>query len=137
MSSKNIVLATTLAPGLGQDQWEPQPLQYECPELQWLHLEQWTCGRTVENTLSGTVALEMVGASSGESATIKSNSSPKCAPRVERETRAWKLFLLAPRMLLTRPPRGGKVARAKLVEHCAAFARGEWIHAESGNTASR
>ena len=47
---------------------------------------------------------------------------------VERETRAWKLFLLAPRMLLTRPPRGGKVSRAKLVERCAAFARGEWIH---------
>ena len=34
---------------------------------------------------------------------------------VERETRAWKLFLLAPRMLLTRPPRGGEVSRAKLV----------------------
>ena len=43
---------------------------------------------------------------------------------VERETRAWKLFLLAPRMLLSRPPRGGKVSRAKLVERCAAFARG-------------
>ena len=62
---------------------------------------------------------------------------------VERETRAWKLFLLAPRMLLTRPPRGGKVSRAKLVERCAAFARGEWIHLikmcradASGNTAT-
>ena len=48
VSSKNIVLAATLAPGLGQDQWEPQPLQYKC-ELQRLHLKLWTCGRTVEN----------------------------------------------------------------------------------------
>ena len=43
------------------------------------------------------------------------------------EIRAWKLFLLAPRMLLTRPPRGGEVSRARLVERCAAFARGEWL----------
>ena len=60
---------------------------------------------------------------------------------VERETRAWKFFLLAPRMLLTRPPRGGLVFKAKLVERCAVFARGEWLaliktcraDAESGN----
>ena len=43
---------------------------------------------------------------------------------MERETRAWKLFLVAPRMLLTRPPREGEVSRAKLVERCAAFTRG-------------
>ena len=63
---------------------------------------------------------------------------------VERETRAWKLFLLAPRLLLTRPPRGGKVSKAKLVERCAVFARGECLaliktcraDAESGNAAT-
>ena len=38
-----------------------------------------------------------------------------------RQRGAWKLFMLAPRMLFTRPPRDGAVSRAKLVERCDAF----------------
>ena len=51
----------------------------------------------------------------------------RAAGNVEQEIRAWKLFLFVPRMLLTRPPRGGAVSKAKLVERCDAFARGEWL----------
>ena len=29
--------------------------------------------------------------------------------------------------MLTRPPRGGKVSKAKLVERCTVFARGQWL----------
>ena len=43
-----------------------------------------------------------------------------------RRTRAWKLFLLLPRMLLHKPPRGGLVAQKKLEERFAAFAAGRW-----------
>ena len=40
---------------------------------------------------------------------------------VPREERAWKLFFLLPRMLLTGPPRGGKISPAKLEERIARF----------------
>ena len=43
-----------------------------------------------------------------------------------RRTRAWKLFLLLPRMLLHKPPRGGLVPRQQLEERFAAFAVGRW-----------
>ena len=43
-----------------------------------------------------------------------------------RRTRAWKLFLLLPRLLLHKPPRGGLVLRKKLEECFAAFAVGRW-----------
>ena len=43
-----------------------------------------------------------------------------------RQDRAWKLFLLLPRMLLHRPARGGLVPKAKLIERFAKFGRGEW-----------
>ena len=43
-----------------------------------------------------------------------------------RHTRAWKLFLLLPRLLLFRPPRGGLIPRKRLEERCALFARGDW-----------
>ena len=46
---------------------------------------------------------------------------------VPREERAWKLFFLLPRMLLTRPPRGGKISPAKLEERIARFTEGRWI----------
>ena len=41
-------------------------------------------------------------------------------------TRAWKLFLLLPRMLLFRPPRGGKIPKPQLLERFAKFQRGQW-----------
>ena len=44
-----------------------------------------------------------------------------------RQERGWKLLMLLPRMLLHRPPGGGLMSRAKLVERFQAFARGEWI----------
>ena len=43
-----------------------------------------------------------------------------------RHTRAWKLFLLLPRLLLFRPPRGGLIPRKRLEERCALCARGDW-----------
>ena len=46
---------------------------------------------------------------------------------VAREERAWKLFFLLPRMLLTRPPRGGKISPRKLEERIARFTEGRWI----------
>ena len=42
-------------------------------------------------------------------------------------TRGWKLFLLLPRMLLFRPPRGGFIPRRRL-EELTQFNRGEWGH---------
>ena len=42
------------------------------------------------------------------------------------QNRGWKLFLLLPRLLLHRPPRGGKVHRSKWVERFDDFARGSW-----------
>ena len=41
--------------------------------------------------------------------------------------RGWKLFLLLPRMLLHRRPRGGLIAKSKLVERFEKFNRGEWV----------
>ena len=43
-----------------------------------------------------------------------------------RQERGWKLFLLLPRMLLHRPPRGGLISRAKLVARFEMFLKGEW-----------
>ena len=43
-----------------------------------------------------------------------------------RASRAWKLFLLVPRMLLTRAAQQGSQGRAELLERAAAFQRGEW-----------
>ena len=44
-----------------------------------------------------------------------------------RITRGWKLFTLHPRLLLTKPPRGGKVPKNKLLERVQKFASGEWL----------
>ena len=41
-------------------------------------------------------------------------------------TRAWKFFLLLPRILLFRPPRGGKIPKPQLLERFAKFQRGQW-----------
>ena len=38
---QNVILAATLASGLGQKQRKAQPLQHECPEMHGLHLELW------------------------------------------------------------------------------------------------
>ena len=46
--------------------------------------------------------------------------------RDNRDTRAWKLFLLPPRMLLSRPPRGGRVPRKQLEERFQKFSAGQW-----------
>ena len=44
-----------------------------------------------------------------------------------RQERGWKLFLLIPRMLLHRQPRGGTIAREKLVQLFERFSSGHWI----------
>ena len=44
-----------------------------------------------------------------------------------RQERGWKLFLLLPRLLLHRRPRGGVISRDKLQLRFAKFARGEWL----------
>ena len=43
-----------------------------------------------------------------------------------RQERGWKLFILLPRMLLHRQPRGGLIPKEKLVQRFEAFGRGEW-----------
>ena len=43
------------------------------------------------------------------------------------QTRAWKLFLLLPRLLLHRPPRGGLVPKSRLRERFSLFATGHWF----------
>ena len=43
------------------------------------------------------------------------------------ETRGWKLLMLIPRLLLTRPPRGGLVPQERLKERVARFNAGEWV----------
>ena len=47
---------------------------------------------------------------------------------VEVEVRAWKLFLLLPRMLLFRPARGGKVSKGHLMERLDLFSSGQWAN---------
>ena len=42
-------------------------------------------------------------------------------------TRGWKLFTLLPRLLLTKPPRGGKVPKNKLLERVQKCASGELL----------
>ena len=44
-----------------------------------------------------------------------------------RVVRGWKLFLLLPRMLLFKPPRGGVVPRKKLESRIRLFQEGEWL----------
>ena len=43
-----------------------------------------------------------------------------------RNSRAWKLFMLLPRMLLSRPPRGGQVPKRQLEERFSMFSAGQW-----------
>ena len=43
-------------------------------------------------------------------------------------TRAWKLFLLLPRLLMHRPPRGGLIPKCQLQERFTDFAAGRWAH---------
>ena len=45
---------------------------------------------------------------------------------VVAETRGWKLFLLLPRLLLSRPARGGLIPRGRLQERVSRFSAGEW-----------
>ena len=49
------------------------------------------------------------------------------AAHVARQVRGWKVLLLLPRMLLRRPPRGGKVSKEKLTERLENFRNGRWI----------
>ena len=46
--------------------------------------------------------------------------------RREQVTRAWTLFLLAPRMLLACVPEHGRAGRRVLLDKAQAFQRGEW-----------
>ena len=63
--------------------------------------------------------------------------------RVERDatrsSRGWKLFLLLPRLLLHKPPRGGLVPKRKLQHRFGVFADGDWacLLASSMKHASR
>ena len=50
--------------------------------------------------------------------------SERTSPQLE--LRGWKLFLLAPRMLLHRTAGATRVAPGELARRCEAFARGEW-----------
>ena len=43
-----------------------------------------------------------------------------------RQIRGWKLLLLLPRLLLSKPPRGGSIGRDKLVKRFRMFADGQW-----------
>ena len=45
-----------------------------------------------------------------------------------RRTRAWKLFLLIPRLLLFRPAHGGLLPKGQLQEQFNRFIQGQWIH---------
>ena len=49
------------------------------------------------------------------------------AERVDEraQCRGWKLFLLLPRMLLFRPPRGGNIPKQRLVDRFTAFSQGD------------
>ena len=49
-----------------------------------------------------------------------------------RQERGWKLFILLPRMLLHRQPRGGLIPKEKLVQRFEAFGRGEWAISDRG-----
>ena len=44
-----------------------------------------------------------------------------------RVVRGWKLFVLLPRMLLFKPPRGGKVSKNALLDRFTKFAQGQWL----------
>ena len=43
-----------------------------------------------------------------------------------RSSRGWKLFLLLPRLLLHKPPRGGQVPKKQLQRRFESFTEGEW-----------
>ena len=45
---------------------------------------------------------------------------------VDSDQRAWKLFLLLPRMLLFRPTTGGNVSKGHLMERLDLFTNGQW-----------
>eukprot|EP00439_Symbiodinium_sp_Y106_P036110 s5894_g4.t1 len=45
----------------------------------------------------------------------------------QQELRGWKLFLLAPRMVLHRTASQARIPPAELALRCEAFARGEWL----------
>ena len=51
----------------------------------------------------------------------------KAANNVIVESRGWKLFMLLPRLLLSRQPRGGLVPKGRLKERVQKFCAGEWI----------
>ena len=56
-----------------------------------------------------------------------------------RSSRGWKLFLLLPRLLLHKPPRGGQVPKKQLQRRFESFTDGDWAHllATSIDCASR
>ena len=45
---------------------------------------------------------------------------------VTRSSRGWKLFLLLPRLLLHKPPRGGLVPKKQLQHRFEVFSQGDW-----------
>ena len=42
-------------------------------------------------------------------------------------TRAWKMFMLLPRLLLHKPPRGGQIPKSRLKERFLDFSAGRWV----------
>jgi len=63
------------------------------------------------------------GTTDGRRKKARGNKSEGTGPTASR---AWKLFLLAPRMLLARPEQQSSEGRATLLARAAAFQRGEW-----------
>ena len=51
----------------------------------------------------------------------------RAANNLHVESRGWKLFMLLPRLLLFRPPRGGLVPKGGLKKRVQKFCAGEWI----------
>ena len=58
---------------------------------------------------------------------LQEASEANAAHNEQRLCRAWKLFLLVPRMLLFRSARGGLIPKNQLRGRFDRFARGEWI----------
>ena len=54
-------------------------------------------------------------------------NAARLARDVLRQSRAWKAFLLLPRLLLHKPPRGGLIQEKRLEERLELFARGNWL----------
>ena len=60
-------------------------------------------------------------------ATMEEVNAVRLARDVLCQSRAWKAFLLLPRLLLHKPPRGGLIQKKRLEERLELFTRGNWL----------